>query len=126
MGIMPRRKWIIIGVIAAPLIALSVVVAQGLWWYARFSQRLRLADEHAPIVRKALEADGRFSEIHVESFTARNGCLLVEADAPPGTTSQLQAIVAATSPPVPVMYHITELTAATRPASPAAGEHFRE
>ena len=112
---MSRRRWIILGVVAVPAIALAVV-AQGLWWYAGFRERLRMADQHAPIVRKALEADGRFEEITVESFTASNGCLLVEAVAPPGTTSDLQAIVAATAPPVPFMYYVTEVKAATRPA----------
>ncbi len=113
---MSRRKWIILGVVAVPVVAIAIVVAQGLWWYAGFSERLRLADQDAPVVRKALEADGRFSEITVESFTASNGCLLVEAVAPPGTTNELQTIVASTSPPVPVKYYVTEVKAATRPA----------
>ncbi len=90
MGLMSRRKWIILGVVAVPVIAVAVVVAQGLLWYAGFRERLRLADEHAPVVRKALEADGRFSGIIVESFTASNGCLLVQAVAPPGTKPELK------------------------------------
>jgi hypothetical protein len=113
---MPRRRWIILGVVAGLVIALAVALGQGLWWYAGFRERLRLAEKHAPVVRRVLASDGRFSEIRVEAFTAHNGCLLVSAVAEPGSSNDLKRLVESTSPPVPVDYDLYEVKGtATRP-----------
>ena len=113
---MSRRRWIIFVVVAVPAAIIVGTVVRTAWWYAGFKERLRLAEEHAPVVRRALEADGRFSEVSVESFTGSNGSLLVQAVVPPGTANELKAIVVATSPPVSVRYFVTAPKAATMPA----------
>lgn len=63
---------------------------------------------HAPIVQKLLEADSRFTGVHVGEFTDADGCLLVQAYVKPGSEDDLKKLVMSTSPPVYVMYKVEE------------------
>jgi hypothetical protein len=70
---LPRRRRAAIIVIPTLLMIVTVLIAREVHIYVRFRQRLRMADQHAPIVRKALQNDGRFSDVCVESFTGYRG-----------------------------------------------------
>jgi hypothetical protein len=102
----PRH--LIIGFSITMLAVALVVVVPFAWWNHGFNKRMNLAEAHAPIVRRVLEADGRFSDIWVEAFTGSDGCLLVEAAAKPGSVEALKRLVESTSPPVLVRYNIHE------------------
>jgi hypothetical protein len=114
---MSCRRWTILVIVAVPVLVVLGTVVQTAWWYVGFRERLRLADEHAPVVRRVLEADPRFSEIAVESFTGNGGSLFVEAVAESGAAQDLKRLVESTSPPVPVKYGVYETDADGRRVS---------
>ena len=99
-----RTRRIILALICVPLLAVIILIGRLAIWYHGFNQRLQLADKHAPIVRSLLQADSRFSDIDVGSFTGDDGCLLVVATVEPRSANDLKKLVASTAPPVHVRY----------------------
>ena len=103
---MSRPQWgIVIGVVL-PVMGVTVMAGLGMRTYADYRKRMRLAEEHAPVVRRALEADVRFSGVRVEAHTGGGGCLMVEAIVEPGSAPALWRLVESTSPPVPISYDL--------------------
>jgi hypothetical protein len=90
-------------------VTVASVTTPAAWWYVGFSKNLRLAEAHAPVVRRVLEADGRFTEVEVYEFTFRGGCLAVHAVAREGAAQDIKRLVESTSPPVAVHYDVYEL-----------------
>lgn len=64
-----------------------------------------MARQHLPLVERLLRADHGFSSITVGVGTGGGGCILVVGNvALQGDLHRLQATVAATKPPVEVVY----------------------
>ena len=78
----------------------------------RIDSRLQRARTHIPIVRARLNSDLRFQKIEMSEFTKLNGSLLVDGSVLcQKDLDDLQQIVGSTSPPVPVCWNVTILSA---------------
>jgi hypothetical protein len=60
--------------------------------------------------------------VQVSAFTGDNGCLMVFAGVDPGCAKPLEDMVMSTSPPVPVLFELTEFPVAHPTTRPTAAD----
>jgi hypothetical protein len=71
------------------------------------SRNMAKARAHIPIVQRAIGSSPTFANIQLTDFTAGEGSLLVKGTVPTrADIDQLKKIVASTSPPTVVLYHV--------------------
>lgn len=87
------------------------------------ARNMRKAETFIPTVRKATAADVRFVRVELEPFTARLGSLAVNGTIPPGALADLKRCVEQTSPPVEVVWMVTEDPEWRTPAATAPAAH---
>ena len=87
------------------------------------ARNMRKAETFIPTVRKAIVADARFVRVELEPFTARLGSLAVSGTVPPGALADLKRCVEQTSPPVEVVWMVSEDAAWQTPSATAPAAH---
>lgn len=87
------------------------------------SRNMAKADAFIPVVRRALKGDPRFGQLRFDSFTGRQGSLLIAGEVANETDlANLKRIIKSKSPPVVVVFaviprdHIRELMPSTQNA----------
>src|SRR3954471_2558906 len=115
---------------AIGLLLVVIVVAVAVYYprssAGRQAANMRLAEQHARALAPQLQADPRFARVKVFAHSDRGGALGVSGAVVSVTDfSALQAIVAASAPPVPVIYAIgiDDKSSSTNPASSLGAVH---
>jgi hypothetical protein len=71
------------------------------------ARNMSKARSHIPIVQRALGSEPRFANVTFDDFTAQEGSLLVGGTVPTrADLDRLKEIVASTSPPTAVIFHV--------------------
>ncbi|HWQ93728.1 MAG TPA: hypothetical protein VN673_18845 [Clostridia bacterium] len=98
-------------------IAILLIVAAALAGYAYFgdtsmkqARRMKLGREYLPGITSVVDSYPEFRDVRVGVGTAKSGCFLaVGIVDTPEQLSKLQAIIAATKPPLEVVYSVKVL-----------------
>ena|SRR5687767_12020192 len=87
------------------------------------ARNMRKAEAFIPTVRQAIAADPRFGRVELQPFTARLGSLAVSGAVAPGALTDLKRCVEQTSPPVEVIWMVSEDSEWQRPTATTAAAH---